>query len=218
MALLMWKANPPIYKKATGCRRLVQPHPPTHPTIITQHGLSWHGEVFTSIIKCGMKLHINSQTSTMEPLKFGSWYVISSDTLWCVLLFIHARVKLIRVSRRGSWTSIMTTYTVLYIPGVPQRDPRAIADVCIKSRSLGMSHEISTTILYNAGENSCQYADDFSNYIFFKENRLKSISCGPIDNNSRFVWVMDWCRPGDRPLPESMMAQFTNAYMRHLYP
>ena len=33
-----------------------------------------------SIIKCGMKLHIHSQTSTVQPLKFGNGYVISSHS------------------------------------------------------------------------------------------------------------------------------------------
>ena len=38
---------------------------------------------------------------------------------------------------------------------------------------------------------------------------------GPIDNKSSFVQVMAWPRTGDRPLPEPMMTQSTNAYMQH---
>ena len=38
---------------------------------------------------------------------------------------------------------------------------------------------------------------------------------GPIDNKSAFVQVMAWRRKGDKPLPEVMFAEFTDAYMRH---
>ena len=38
---------------------------------------------------------------------------------------------------------------------------------------------------------------------------------GPIDNKSVLVQVMAWRRRGDKPLPEPMLAQFPDAYMRH---
>ena len=38
----------------------------------------------------------------------------------------------------------------------------------------------------------------------------------PYDNNSALVQVIAWCRTGNRPLTEPMMADFVNAYMRHL--
>ena len=37
----------------------------------------------------------------------------------------------------------------------------------------------------------------------------------PIDNMSALVQVMAWRRIGDKPLPELMMTQFIDAYMRH---
>ena len=48
----------------------------------------------TSFIKCGLKLIIHSQTSTIAPLKFGNGKVISSHTLLGMWLFIHVRIKL----------------------------------------------------------------------------------------------------------------------------
>ena len=36
-----------------------------------------------------------------------------------------------------------------------------------------------------------------------------------IDNKSALVQVMAWHRTGDKPLPEPMLTQFINAYMRH---
>ena len=44
---------------------------------------------------------------------------------------------------------------------------------------------------------------------------LKLVPGSPIDNKSAFVQVMAWHRTGDKPLPEQMMTQFTDAYMRH---
>ena len=38
---------------------------------------------------------------------------------------------------------------------------------------------------------------------------------GPIDNKPELVQVMDWHRIGDKLLPEPIMAQFNDAYMRH---
>ena len=38
---------------------------------------------------------------------------------------------------------------------------------------------------------------------------------GPIKNIPALVQIMAWRRPGDKPLSEPMMAQFTDAYMRH---
>ena len=44
---------------------------------------------------------------------------------------------------------------------------------------------------------------------------LKFVPRGQIDNKSALVQVMVWRRTGDKPLPEAMMTQFTDAYMRH---
>ena len=38
---------------------------------------------------------------------------------------------------------------------------------------------------------------------------------GPIDSKSALVQVMAWHRTGNKPLPEPMLAQFTDAYMWH---
>ena len=44
---------------------------------------------------------------------------------------------------------------------------------------------------------------------------LKFISKGPIDYKSALVQVVAWHRTGEKPLPESMLTQFTDAYIRH---
>ena len=44
---------------------------------------------------------------------------------------------------------------------------------------------------------------------------LKFVPKCPIINKSALVQVMAWLRPGDKPLLEPMLTQFTDAYMRH---
>ena len=65
-------------------------------------------------------------------------------------------------------------------------------------------------------------ADDIFKCIFLNEKArisikisLKFVPKGPIDNESVLVQVMAWRRTGDKLLPEPMLTQFTDAYMRH---
>ena len=44
----------------------------------------------------------------------------------------------------------------------------------------------------------------------------KIVPKGPTDYKPALVLVMAWHRTGDKPLPEPMMTQFTDAYIRHL--
>ena len=64
--------------------------------------------------------------------------------------------------------------------------------------------------------------DDIFKCIFLSENdrisikiSLKFVPRSPIDIKPALIKVMAWRRIGDKPLPEPMMAQFTDAYMRH---
>ena len=45
---------------------------------------------------------------------------------------------------------------------------------------------------------------------------LKFVPKGQIDNKSAYVHVMACRQKGDKPLPEPMLTQFTDAYMPHL--
>ena len=66
------------------------------------------------------------------------------------------------------------------------------------------------------------FADDIFKCIFMNEKfcililiSLKFVPKGPIDNKPALVQVMDWCWTGDKPLPEPMLIQFTDAYIWH---
>ena len=72
-------------------------------------------------------------------------------------------------------------------------------------------------------QNGCHFADDIFKCIFVNGNiwiwnkiSLKQVPWGPIDNMSALVQIMAWCLPGDKPLSEPMLIQFTNAYMREM--
>ena len=65
-------------------------------------------------------------------------------------------------------------------------------------------------------------ADDIFKCIFVNEKfcilikiSLNFVLKGPIDNKAALVQVMAWRRTGDKSLPERMLMQFTDAYMRH---
>ena len=45
---------------------------------------------------------------------------------------------------------------------------------------------------------------------------LKFVSKGPINNIPALIQIMAWRQWGDKPLSEQKIAQFTDAYMRHL--
>ena len=69
---------------------------------------------------------------------------------------------------------------------------------------------------------AAKLADDIFNCIFLNENdriliqiSLKYVPRSPIDHNPALVQVMAWHLTGDKPLPEPMMTQFIDAYMRH---
>ena len=72
------------------------------------------------------------------------------------------------------------------------------------------------------GQNGCHFADVMFKRIFLNENiRISnkiSLKCdlwGLIDNMSALVKIIAWCRPGNKPLSEPMLTQFTEAYMGH---
>ena len=65
-------------------------------------------------------------------------------------------------------------------------------------------------------------ADDIFNCIFVNVNvwisikiSLKFVPYGPINNKPALFQVMAWRQKGDKPLPETMLTQFIDAYMRH---
>ena len=67
-------------------------------------------------------------------------------------------------------------------------------------------------------QNGHHFADDIFKCIFCNEKSsilfwisLKFLPKGPIDNKSVLVQVMPWCWIGDKPLPEPMLIQFTDA-------
>ena len=71
-------------------------------------------------------------------------------------------------------------------------------------------------------KNGHHFAEDIFKCNFLNEKfhifsriSLKIVLKIPIDNKSALVQVMAWCGAGDKPLPEPMLAGFTDAYMRH---
>ena len=53
------------------------------------------------------------------------------------------------------------------------------------------------------------------NFSILIKVSLKFVPEDPIDNKAALVQVMAWRRTDVKPLPEPMLTQFTDAYMRH---
>ena len=65
-------------------------------------------------------------------------------------------------------------------------------------------------------------ADDIFKWISLNENdripiqiSLKIVCRSPMNNKPTLVQEIAWRQSGDNPLPEPMLTQFTDAYMRH---
>ena len=72
------------------------------------------------------------------------------------------------------------------------------------------------------GQNGCHLGDNILKCIFMNEKfyiliqiSLTFVPMYLIDSRSALVQVMAWRRTGDKPLPEPMQTQLTDAYMRH---
>ena len=71
-------------------------------------------------------------------------------------------------------------------------------------------------------QNGCHFGRWHFQMHFFNENDsipiripLKCIPRSTVDIKPALVQVVAWHRLGDKPLPEPMITQFTDAYMRH---
>ena len=75
-----------------------------------------------------------------------------------------------------------------------------------------MSLSISLINTLRPRQNGHHFTDDTFNCIFVNENvrisikfSLTFVPKGPINNIPALVQIMAWCRPGDKPLSESVM-------------
>ena len=83
-----------------------------------------------------------------------------------------------------------------------------------------MTCHCSDHLIHRLGQNGCHFADHIFKHIFINENfcililiSLKFVPNGPIENKPALLLVMAWHRIGDKPLPEAMLTQFTDAYI-----
>ena len=82
--------------------------------------------------------------------------------------------------------------------------------------------QLSSTNSSPPGENGRHFADNSFKHIFLSKKAkisiqfsLKSVPMSPIGNKSALVQLMACRLFGAKPLPEPMLTQFTDAYMRH---
>ena len=93
---------------------------------------------------------------------------------------------------------------------------------CIGHDTLTVITRITILNSSHPGQNGHCFSDNIFKCISLNEQAwiwikipLKFVAKGPINNITVLVQIMAWRRPGDKPLSEPMMTQFTGAYMRH---
>ena len=156
-----------------------------------------------------MELLIHSQTSVVQPLKFGNGWVISSHTLlgmW--LLILGFKLKTMWVKVKG------VQKCVEYVVLTPITRTTELYSLC----------QLVTTPVESSPleQNDRHFANDIFGCIFVNEKfcilikfSLKFIPTGPITNIPALVQIVAWRRPGDKPLSEPMLSRFTDAHMQY---
>ena len=101
-----------------------------------------------------------------------------------------------------------------------------VCNILLKSKAIRDLISLFTYVLLSLnsslpGKNDRHFVNDFFKRICMNEKcciliciSQKLVPKGPTDNKSALIVVMSWCRSGDKPLPEPMLTQFTDAYMR----
>ena len=79
-----------------------------------------------------------------------------------------------------------------------------------------------TIITLRPEQNGWYFADNFFNGVFMKEYfwilteiSLKFVPHSSINDKSVMIQIMAWCQTGDRPLPEQMKTDFSDAYIHY---
>ena len=80
------------------------------------------------------------------------------------------------------------------------------------STAIGSWLQWTETVELRSRQNGRHFADDIFRCIFLNQNvwipikiSPKFVHKGPINNNPALIQIMAWCRPGDKPLSETMM-------------
>ena len=122
---------------------------------------------------------------------------------------------------RGNNENYTSLYNVMCIPWIK----RVRSDLCRKAdlnihfqEQWKHVHQFNT---FRPRQDGRHFAADIYKCIFLNKNTwlsvkipLKFVPKGPINNIPALVQIMAWRRPGDKPLFELMLTQFTDAYMR----
>ena len=94
--------------------------------------------------------------------------------------------------------------------------------ICSSLTSRNIRQRITSLNKSLPGQNGRRFEDDIFKCIFmnlklcvFIRISLTFVPKFPINNITALVQIIAWRRPGDNPLSEPMMTQFTDACMRH---
>ena len=151
--------------------------------------------------------------------------MVLSSAVWAINIWQHGVVDDIWLSQvaywfespyfRRYWPKLYATMSPIY--WIWWFSARLQKYQCISNGVTAALH-----LAISPEQNGHHLADNTFKCIFWNENdrisiwiSLKFIVRNPIGNKPALVHVMAWRLAGDKPLPELMLIQFTEAYMQH---
>ena len=156
----------------------------------------------------------------MEQLKFHN---ISSDLVshfQSCFLVSEIAIKIINKQKIGQVHIYITIFSVPADGLAANGAKPSAGTVMTKFRLLLYMGPALNTL--GQRQNGRYFPDNIFKWIFLNENVWISIKIsrkfvpeGPINNIPALVQIRAWWRSGDKPLSESMMAYFIDAYMCH---
>ena len=142
---------------------------------------------------------------------------ILNDEIWSTKDYIESPIDIINLRENISNVIVSTVAADVLVP----LGARSSAGTAMTISGSGID---KGPVLNSSpqGQNGRHFADDSFKGIFMNEKfffsiqiSLKFVPKGLIDNKAALVQVMAWRRTGDKPLPEPILTQFTDVYMRH---
>ena len=187
----------------------------------TLQNCAWYNETTTS--KTSMKLQLEQmipkmirivhqmQMFDLNSMTFDPWFNVELSLI--TSLRINSAKGIHNVACK---TSANTTYCFRIV------NPYTLSNVLFL-----LGEQQATTYYFRLlssspfGQMAAILATNILKYIFLNENdiypiqnSLKFVPRTPFDHKPASVQIMAWRRTGDTPLPEPMLTQFTDAYMR----
>ena len=187
--------------------------------VFIYHVPSWLCDILTNPLPQNDEVYSKWRHETVKTGHLSIWFYLLVE-----IILLVANISIIVLHKW--WTPV---FSLCIIPLFSRHgvlpSPKHVA-VCTQQWSVKWSTDqqfwsvIGSINSSPPGQNGRHFADNLFKCIFVNEKfcisiriSLKFVPKGPINNKSALVQVMAWRQTSDKPLPEPMMTQFTDAFI-----